>query len=512
MSTVYRFSFKMERYRYMNFNIEEFKDKIYGCWTGKNIGGTIGGPYEGMQEVLDVRGFSTPKGEVLPNDDLDLQLVWLKALEERGVGGISALVLGEYWMNYISPNWNEYGIAKANMAAGFYPPLSGSMDNIWKNSNGAWIRSEIWACISPGNPDRAAEYAMEDACVDHGIAEGTYGEVFVAAVESAAFAVSDFQTLIKIGLARIPSDCKVAKSVLTALEAWQEGVSWQEARQRVLDCSLKELGWFQAPANIGFVVIGMLYGEKDFKKSMLIALNCGDDTDCTCATLGALFGIIYGMRGIPKDWREYIGDTINTVAVNKGEMLFLPADTQELTERVYRVALSNCVSKPVCHFIPAERRNVLGEVRISEEASDIQPSEIKRFLTSEKTAEIWKREQYSFKVDFIHTEAEVSFDEAPVIKTGEYLKIHILMKNKMMEPADPRRLEIHWILPENFQVFGPMDIFVSGLGSNGGGIGSADYQIEAGCITRGINRLYISVIWNGRPTVGLIPIVIRGVS
>ena len=25
-------------------NIEEFRDKVLGCWTGKNIGGTLGAP------------------------------------------------------------------------------------------------------------------------------------------------------------------------------------------------------------------------------------------------------------------------------------------------------------------------------------------------------------------------------------------------------------------------------------------------------------------------------------
>ncbi|HCE01512.1 MAG TPA: ADP-ribosylglycohydrolase family protein, partial [Armatimonadetes bacterium] len=52
--------------------------------------------------------------------------------------------------------WNEYGIGKANLRAGLPAPLSGSVDNRWKHSNGAWIRSEIWACVAPACPDLAA--------------------------------------------------------------------------------------------------------------------------------------------------------------------------------------------------------------------------------------------------------------------------------------------------------------------------------------------------------------------
>src|SRR3546814_18485135 len=62
----------------------------------------------------------------------------------------------------------------------------GIVGNDWKHSCGAFIRSEIWACIAPGLPDVAVRYAIEDAIVDHGDGEGTWGEVFFAAAESAA--------------------------------------------------------------------------------------------------------------------------------------------------------------------------------------------------------------------------------------------------------------------------------------------------------------------------------------
>ncbi len=40
------------------FNKAELRDKIYACWLGKNIGGTLGTPFEGKREVLDVTGFN----------------------------------------------------------------------------------------------------------------------------------------------------------------------------------------------------------------------------------------------------------------------------------------------------------------------------------------------------------------------------------------------------------------------------------------------------------------------
>ena len=88
--------------------------------------------------------------EPLPNDDLDLQRVWLRALQQRGPRGIDSKALGEYWLNFIPPHWNEYGVCKSNLRAGLLPPLCGQYRNEeWKHSNGAWIRSEIWACLAP---------------------------------------------------------------------------------------------------------------------------------------------------------------------------------------------------------------------------------------------------------------------------------------------------------------------------------------------------------------------------
>ena len=300
----------------MNRNL--IRDKIHACWLGKNIGGTIGTPYEGRRELLDVKGFASRKGEPLPNDDLDLQLVWLCALEEMGPQRLTCRELAEYWVSYIPPYWNEYGIGKANVLGGILPPLSGEFENEkWKHSNGAWIRSEIWACLAPGYPEIARRYAFEDACIDHGMGEGTVAEQFTATIESMAFFRNDIRGILEDGLAAIPATSRVAKAVRTVMEGYDSGKDWKEVRQELIDQSA-DIGWFQAPANLGYCVIGLLYGEGDFKKSILITASCGDDTDCTAGTVGAFLGILYGTEGIPADWAEYVGDRIITCSVNNG--------------------------------------------------------------------------------------------------------------------------------------------------------------------------------------------------
>ena len=325
----------------MKLDFERYRDKVYACWTGKNIGGTIGGPYEGTRDMLNVTGFTTEAGKPLPNDDLDLQLVWLHAVEFEGPRNITADVLGEYWLSFITGYWNEYGIARRNMERGIVPPLCGDVENPWKHSNGAWIRTEIWATLAPAYPDLAVRFSMEDAKVDHGLGEGTYAAAFVAAMESAAFVVSDIRKLIDVGLAKIPEDCRMAKTVKLAIECYESGKTPTEARNAVQKANADiGDGWFQAPSNVGYVVLGLLYGEGDFKKSMLTALNCGDDTDCTAGTVGAIMGLVYGTQGLPKDWCEYIGDDIVTGAINTCLSLPRVKTCRELTEKVASLAPS----------------------------------------------------------------------------------------------------------------------------------------------------------------------------
>ena len=60
----------------------------------------------------------------------------------------------------------------------------------------------------------------------------------------------------------------------------------------------------------GFVVdtleasIWCAHNTKDYKTSVLRAVNLGDDTDTVGAVTGSITGLLYGYENIPKDWRK----------------------------------------------------------------------------------------------------------------------------------------------------------------------------------------------------------------
>ena len=336
----------------MKLTYTELKDKIAGCWNGKNIGGCLGAPYEGPRCINEVTFYDQAIIENPPaNDDLDLQILWLNAVERYGKF-VDSHLLSELWLAYVVPNWVEYGSAKANLKMGLQPPFSGIIENDYHNSNGAFIRSEIWACLCPGRPDIAARYAYHDGILDHG-EEGMYAEIFCAVVESAAFTETDALKLIDIGLSYIPENCDCAKAIKLAVSEYKKGTDWKALRHLLLSEITCNFGiqdkvpavrcaeyppakpGYDAPCHMGFFILAWLYGEGDFEKSICLATNIGDDADCTAATIGAVLGIILGNAALPEKWVKPLNNKIITKCLNNmGPGITCPLTVEQLTDRV----------------------------------------------------------------------------------------------------------------------------------------------------------------------------------
>ena len=92
----------MKGLKYMQLDYKKYLDKVKGCYTGKNIGGTLGAPFECYRGVYNLDWFMQDITSPIPNDDVDLQLVWLAAVEREG-RHIDSLVLAEYWETYETP-------------------------------------------------------------------------------------------------------------------------------------------------------------------------------------------------------------------------------------------------------------------------------------------------------------------------------------------------------------------------------------------------------------------------
>lgn len=308
-------------------------DRIHACWLGKNVGGTLGGPHEGKTGPLKLDYYDPVPDRVLPNDDLDLQIVWIHHLLNDRHLSVTPDILAQAWARHILWPPDEYGIVRRNDAYGIRGHARGVFDNYFAESMGAAIRSEVWACIAPGDPARAAAFAYADAAVDH-CGDGIYAEIFHAALQSAAFTEQDPRKLIKIALGFLPDGSRLKEGLLNTVRWWDESRDWLKVRDQVV-ARYATGNFTDVVCNLCFELIGWLAGEGDFGKSICIAVNCGFDTDCTGATLGALLGIC-DPQCITAEWRKPIGEEV--VLSNKIVGVPVPRSLTELTEWTLRLA------------------------------------------------------------------------------------------------------------------------------------------------------------------------------
>lgn len=279
------------------------REKILGCWLGKAVGGTLGQTFEGLSGPLDADFYFPVPEEMVPNDDLDLQVLYACIIDQLDQPVVDRNVLAQAWADHVEFPWNEYGVGMRNLAEGLKPPYTGSFDNWFTCGEGAAIRSELWACLAPGNPDLAAAYAYEDACFDHA-GDGVVAAQFLARLQSLAFIENDPDTLLDGALAGIPSDSGIHR-VVTDTRGWvAEGLGWVEVRGKIME-RYGRSDFTDVRPNTGFVVLGWLAG-KDFSEKICITNNCGEDCDSSTASLGALLGIL-DPDSIDAKWLAPIG-------------------------------------------------------------------------------------------------------------------------------------------------------------------------------------------------------------
>jgi len=474
----------------VKLSMETYRDKVYGCWIGKNAGGTVGGPLEriwGQDEMFDVWWYPKLAEGGIPNDDLEIQLVWLQALKERGIY-LTARDLAEYWLDCISYNPDEYGLHKTNLRKGLQPPVSGWYNNWFKNCMGSPIRSEIWACIAPGAPHIAAKYAYQDAICDHAGGESVYGEIFNAVLESAAFLIEDRMKLLEIGLSAIPEETLTSKAIRTAIHSYDDGLSWKEARERIKEAVYSPVAQF-SPINLGFQTIGLLYGE-NFGDAICKAVNCGWDTDCTGATVGAIWGIINGRSGLPDEWVEPLGDEV-TVREEYIRNLRAPTNLDDLTDEVCSIG-----RKVLAVFDADVLLSSKDSLSAAEEIIKGSISEIKK---------LWDLPPNRLDFDLVTVEASVTYLDSPAVLPEAPNRFNVSVKNIRPERLSGRitvDLPDGWLLkPREAQRFnlqgGESCEFTFSLSASVGDIESS-------------NRGTVKIFLDQRPDVLRLPLIFVG--
>ena len=290
----------------LDYNV--YLDKVLACWTGKSLGGIIGAPYECHKQFKNADINNLWPKILYPNDDLDIQVVYLEALQEHGLF-IDSEFLAKYWKEHCFYVCCEYGIFINSVDHKIMPPYSGEWNNNFhRSSMGCPIRSELWGILCAGNPALAAEYASIDGCLDHGSLSIEI-EQFLSAAASLSFFHNDLRDILEQSLGYIPADSKVREIYRSVIEICAEEKEIYRAWKKVIRL-WGNRNATSAITNFALTLMALFMCDNDFRKAMHVCVQCGWDADCTAATVGALLGLINGTAILPKEWCDKMGKTL----------------------------------------------------------------------------------------------------------------------------------------------------------------------------------------------------------
>lgn len=309
---------------------EVLLDKIKGGWAGQTIGCTFGAPTE-----FRYCGQMIPDSVVIPwtenyvkywyekfpglYDDIYVELTFVDMYDKHGLD-VSVDQLGGALANAGFTVWAANQTARYNILNGILPPTSGH----WINNPHAedidfQIEADFAGLMSPGMSVTAAEICDGVGHImNHG--DGWYGGVYVATMYSLAFISDCMEYVVKEALKAIPAQSRYHQCISDVIRWWEQNEDWKVTWQLVSDKWTNEIfnpfGTnaaynIDAKLNSAWVVMGLLYGNKDFERTLEVATRCGDDSDCNPATAAGILGTMLGYSNIDAKWIDKIKEVEN---------------------------------------------------------------------------------------------------------------------------------------------------------------------------------------------------------
>jgi hypothetical protein len=302
---------------------QTLKDKIKGGWAGQTIGVTFGGPTEFrfngtfIQDYHQIKWYDGYLRETMENnpglyDDIYMDLTFVEVFEKHGLDApvdafAQAYANAEYML------WHANQAGRYNILHGIPPPHSGHwMNNPHADCIDYQIESDFAGLMSPGMPNAASQISDKVGHIMN-YGDGWYGGVFVGAMYALAFTTDDVNTVVREALKTIPSESRFYR-VIRDVIGWHEQYpdDWKQTWFEIQKKYAEDIGCpdgvfaafnIDATVNAAYVVLGLLYGEGDFTKTLEISTRAGQDSDCNPSTAGGILGTILGYENIPLHWK-----------------------------------------------------------------------------------------------------------------------------------------------------------------------------------------------------------------
>jgi ADP-ribosylglycohydrolase len=152
-----------------------------------------------------------------------------------------------------------------------------------------------------------------------------------AAATSAAFAAHSARQAVQVGLSEIPAECRLAELVRQLDEAHEGGQAAPDTVEEVMK-QYRSHSALHVLSNAAAAVIGLLWGDGDFSRTIGLTVQAGQDTVGNAAVAGGVCGALVGEGAIAEHWTEPFNDSMETALTGPS-----PLSISELVERTRHV-------------------------------------------------------------------------------------------------------------------------------------------------------------------------------
>lgn len=437
---------------------EVLKDKIKGGWAGQTVGVTFGGPTEFrfcgtmIQDYQPITWYDGYLKNTMENnaglyDDVYMDLTFVDVFEKKGIDA----PVGEFAKAYANAGymlWHANQAGRYNILHGIDAPKSGH----WLNNPHAdcidyQIEADFAGLMSPGMPNTASEISDKIGHIMN-YGDGWYGGVYVGAMYSLAFTSNDIKYVVTEALKTIPVQSRFYK-VISDVIRWhsQYPNDWKQTWFEIERKWTEDIGCpdgvfvpfnIDATVNAAYVVLGLLYGEGDFTKTMEISTRAGQDSDCNPSSAGGILGAVIGYNKIPAYWKMGLADA---------EPIDFKYTTMSLND-VYDISFKHAIKVIEKNGGKSDGDNVViklqqpGPVRFEQSFEGHYPIEKKNIGKT-----LGQEFEFSFEgIGFVLLGESARWDS----KSTYVGKAEIYIDNKLAETADlpasftTRRYEVCW--------------------------------------------------------------------
>jgi len=303
---------------------EELKDKIKGAWAMQTVGVTFGGPTEFVYKSTFIHDY-TPidwsednlkwwfENEPGLYDDIFMDLTFVDIIEKKGIDA-PASDFAIAFANAGYELWHANQAARYNILNGIMPPESGHwLNNPHADDIDYQIEADFSGIMNPGMPASVAEIGDKVGHIMN-YGDGWYGGIYIGTMYSLAFISDDVNYVVEESLKSIPEESRFYKVISDVIKWHKENPNdwkwtWFNVQKKWgedIGCPEGVFSTFNIDAviNSSWVVLGLLYGEGDFDKTISISTRAGDDSDCNPASAAGILATITGFSKVPAYWKQ----------------------------------------------------------------------------------------------------------------------------------------------------------------------------------------------------------------